>query len=83
MVIVGLGPRQSRFTCHLNMLNLCKNRNSVSAQKTMGSNLGLLRHYQPDSLTTRQDLIHFSAIDLIYTRLDLIHCSAKSHPRSA
>jgi hypothetical protein len=24
MVIVGLGQRQSRFTCHLNMLILCK-----------------------------------------------------------
>ncbi len=32
MVIVGLGPRQSRFTCHLNMLILCKNRISVSGQ---------------------------------------------------
>jgi hypothetical protein len=32
MVLVGLGPRQSRFTCHLNMLILFKNRISVSAQ---------------------------------------------------
>ncbi len=46
-------------------------------RRMLGSNPGLLRHrhWQPDALTTRRDLIH--------TRLDLIHHWARSHPLSA
>jgi len=46
-------------------------------RRMLGSNPGLLRlrHWQSDTLTTRQDLIH--------SRLDLIHHSARCHPHSA
>ncbi len=43
-------------------------------RRMLGSNPGLLRfrHWQPDALTTRLDLLH-TLLDLIHTRLDLIH----------
>ncbi len=46
----------------------------------LGSNPGLLRlwHWQPDALTTRQDLIPLGYIDLIHTWLDLIHTRSRT-----
>jgi hypothetical protein len=68
-------------------------------RRMLGLNPGLfpLRHWQPDALTTRLDLIHtrqdliHTLPDLSYTRLDLIHTRiyrshphlARSHPQSA
>ncbi len=51
-------------------------------RRILGSNPELLRlrHWQPDVLTTRLDLIH-NRLDLIHNLLDIIHYSARSHTR--
>ena len=46
---------------------------TVSEDAAIEPELLWLRHWQSDALTTRLDLIHNSAIDLIHTQLDLIH----------
>ncbi len=53
---------------------ICRPSDStVSEDADLDPGLLWLRHWQPDALTTRLDLIH--------SQLDLIHDSARSHPR--
>jgi hypothetical protein len=53
-------------------------------RRMLGANPGLLtlRHWQPDALTTRLDLIH-TRLDLIHIWLDLFHNSARYYSHSA